>query len=165
MKFTLTLITAIALTSMLTACSDSEQDRLRKQQQQLAQQQQQLTMQQQQLAQQQMAQQQYQQPGYEHQYQQPQYQQPVIVQQPAQAPVVVQQPSNSSSHVTDMLVGGLAAHAIGNAISNNNNNNNNNYRPSPGYYDNRPRTVTNVTKNITINKAPAPRPSSARLKK
>ena len=77
MKFTLTLITAIALTSMLTACSDSEQDRLRKQQQQLAQQQQQLTMQQQQLAQQQMAQQQYQQPGYEHQYQQPQYQQPI----------------------------------------------------------------------------------------
>jgi hypothetical protein len=152
------LILLLTMATMLIACSDSEQDRLRKQQQQLAQQQQSLNMQQQQLAQQQMAQQQYQQPAYDHQYQQPQYQQPIVVQQPAQAPVVVQQPSNGGSHVTDMLVGGLVGHALGNAMSNNN-------RSSSGYYDNRPRNVTNVTKNITINRSATSRPSSARLRK
>lgn len=128
----------IALTLLLTACGESEQQRLYRQQQQLAQQQQQLNLQQQQLA------------------QQPQYQQGYapapIVQQPA--PVIVQQPTNNgSSHVTDMLVGGLVGHAIGNAMSN---------RSTPSYSQpsySRPNSVTNVTNNYTN----TPRPSSARI--
>lgn len=55
----------------------------------------------------------------EQQYQQP----PQVMQQPAyyppvqQAPVIVQQPQQSHSGVTDMLVGGLIGHAVGNALN------------------------------------------------
>jgi uncharacterized protein YycO len=133
----------IAMAFLATACSDSETERaLRKQQQQLAVQQQQLQLQQQQqLAQAQPYQQQY---------------APQVVQQPA--PVVIQQPASSgSSHVTDMLLGGLVGHAVGNAMSNRNSS------PSYDRYDSRPSNVTHVTKNITINKAPVSRPSAVRM--
>jgi hypothetical protein len=133
----------IALTLFLTACGESEQQRLYRQQQQLAQQQQQLNYQQQQMAQQHQG------------WEQPQYQQGYapapIVQQPA--PVIVQQPSSSgSSHMTDMLVGGLVGHAIGNAMGN---------RSAPAY-NHPPAPVTNITRNVTINRAPVARPSAAR---
>lgn len=131
----------ITLTLLLSACGESEQQRLYRQQQQLAQQQQQLNYQQQQ-----MAQQQYQQPGYA----QPGYAPAPIVQQP---PVIVQQPSSSgSSHMTDMLVGGLVGHAVGNMMSN---------RSTPSY-NHAPAPVTNITRNVTINKGPVARPSAAR---
>ena len=140
----------IAFMIILTACGDSEQEKLRKQEQALEQQQQQLFQNQQQL-QQQIQQQQYQQPqqGYSPQ-------QPVIVQQPAtqQAPVVVQQHDNTMSN---MLLGGLIGHAIGSS------GNSSNYHPAPSYGYNQPRNVTNVTRNVTINQAPSSKPSSARL--
>ena len=50
----------------------------------------------------------------------------VMQQQPAyyppvqQAPVIVQQPQQSHSGVTDMLVGGLIGHAVGNALNGSN---------------------------------------------
>ena len=139
----------ITLALFLTACGESEQQRLYRQQQQLAQQQQQLNYQQQQLAQQQ-----YQQPGWDqHQqgYAQQGYSPAPMVQQPA--PVVIQQPSSSgSSHMTDMLVGGLVGHAVGNMMSN---------RSAPAY-NHQPAPVTNITRNVTINRAPVARPSTAR---
>jgi hypothetical protein len=139
----------IALTLFLTACGESEQQRLYRQQQQIAQQQQQLNYQQQQIVQQQHQ-------GWEPQQSSQQYQQGYapapIVQQPA--PVIVQQPSSSGgSHVTDMLVGGLVGHAIGNAMSN---------RSTPSYSQpsySQPSSVTHVTNNYTN----TPRPSSARI--
>jgi hypothetical protein len=134
----------IALPLLLTACGESEQQRLYRQQQQLAQQQQQLNYQQQQMTQQHQG---WEQPQ---QYQQG-YAPAPIMQQPA--PVIVQQPSSSgSSHMTDMLVGGLVGHAIGNAMGN---------RSAPAY-NHPPAPVTNITRNVTINRAPVARPSAAR---
>ncbi len=52
------------------------------------------------------------------------YQQPVqaapTYYPPTQAPVIVQQPQQSHSGVTDMLVGGLIGHAVGNAMNGSN---------------------------------------------
>lgn len=140
----------------LVACGESDEDKQKRQTDQILAQQQQILQNQQ--AQQQQIEQQgavvQQQNQIQQQAQQPiqaQAQAPVIIQQPvaAQQPVVVQQHDNT---MTNMLVGGLAGYAIANS------GNNSNTDHGPSYnrdYGSSSRTVTNVTKNITINQ-PAP---------
>ena len=139
----------------LVACGESDEDKQKRQTDQILAQQQQI-LQNQQAQQQQIEQQgavvQQQNQQIQQQAQQPiQAQAPVIIQQPAaaQQPVVVQQHDNT---MTNMLVGGLAGYAIANS------GNNSNTDHGPSYnrdYGSSSRTVTNVTKNITINQ-PAP---------
>lgn len=137
----------------LVACGESDEDKQKRQTDQILAQQQQI-LQNQQAQQQQIEQQgavvQQQNQQIQQQAQQP-AQAPVIIQQPvaAQQPVVVQQHDNT---MTNMLVGGLAGYAIANS------GNNSNTDHGPSYnrdYGSSSRTVTNVTKNITINQ-PAP---------
>jgi hypothetical protein len=137
----------------LVACGESDEDKQKRQTEQILAQQQQI-LQNQQAQQQQIEQQgavvQQQNQQIQQQAQQP-AQAPVIIQQPvaAQQPVVVQQHDNT---MTNMLVGGLAGYAIANS------GNNSNTDHGPSYnrdYGSSSRTVTNVTKNITINQ-PAP---------
>ena len=137
----------------LVACGESDEDKQKRQTEQILAQQQQI-LQNQQAQQQQIEQQgavvQQQNQQIQQQAQQP-AQAPVIIQQPvaAQQPVVVQQHDNT---MTNMLVGGL----IGHAIANSGNNLNTDHGPSYNRdYGSSSRTVTNVTKNITINQ-PAP---------
>ena len=134
MKYTL-----ITLSLLLSACGEREQQHLYRQQQQLAQQQQQLNYQQQQMAQQ----------------NQQGYAPAPIVQQPA--PVVIQQPSSSgSSHdntISNLLLGAVAGHAVGNMMSN---------RSTPSYSQpsySQPNSVTHVTNNYSN----TPRPSTVRI--
>lgn len=139
----------------LVACGESDEDKQKRQTDQILAQQQQI-LQNQQAQQQQIEQQgavvQQQNQQIQQQAQQPiQAQAPVIIQQPvaAQQPVVVQQHDNT---MTNMLVGGLAGYAIANSGNNSNTDHGPSYNRDYGLSS---RTVTNVTKNITINQ-PAP---------
>lgn len=69
-----------------------------------------------------------------------------------QAPVVVQSPAHQDSTMQDMLLGGLIGHTIGSAMADRS-------APAssyaaPAYSPPVRRSVTNVTKNITIQQAP-----------
>lgn len=95
-------------------------------------------------------------------YPEQQYQQPpqAIQQQPAyyppvqQAPVIVQQPQQSHSGVTDMLVGGLIGHAVGNAL-------NGSGRSAPQQPQVINRTIINKT-YVTPRLSPVSKPRSLR---
>ena len=71
-------------------------------------------------------------------------QQPMVVQQPSQ-PVVVQQPSQPDNTMSNILLGAVAGNALSNITRSGNNNN-----FAPSYRQ--PPQVTNITRNVTINK-------------
>jgi Tfp pilus assembly protein PilP len=148
-----TFIIAFILVT-LTACGESAEEKRQKYiDQQIA-----AAEQRQQYAPQQtFDQQQYSQQPYEQQYQQAPAQ---VIQQPAAAPVIVQSApqGGDNSVMTNMLIGGLVGHAVSNTM-------NNNSRPAvpdytqPQYREPiRRNNVTNITRNVTINRPVAQAP-------